>query len=311
MAGFVIIIGMLCVGICYLYGSMKGEEAVEKEKLDEVEKVCTTSRDAYEASRLIAQFMKPRRWVCRMDVCYYEKKRPEGITQKMWMADEEEPKGWSEDGIGFHECTFIRLCHYLGCEVIVRQVGSDFGTDETMYKQIKTSMRASFRRKKMSLIIPYKMEKGTLYMDIFGFLVTFILYMFTWHMFVFAFRLGYGPFQTKWAKRFHANTSLPPKDDAVTSSQDVISFLYRRCEELNLNTDERGLRRALDNVTPKLEEWIRVFHACGCELVIRKVADSDIGENLQDLYLFQNEVDIKRKQRYKKNKRLPAHLQVK
>lgn len=302
---------LIIAAASYTIGTLIGILDEYESKKIATKKVCDISRNAYEASQLIADFVRLRKWVCRMDVCYYEKKRPEGITQKMWMADEEEPKGWSEDGIGFHECTFIRLCHYLGCEVIVRQVGSDFGTDETMYKQIKTSMRASFRRKKMSLIIPYKMEKGTLYMDIFGFLVTFILYMFTWHMFVLAYRLGYGPFQTKWAKRFHANTSLPPKDDAVTSSQDVISFLYRRCEELNLETDERGLRRALDNVTPKLEEWIRVFHACGCELVIRKVADSDIGENLQDLYLFQNEVDIKRKQRYKKNKRLPAHLQVK
>lgn len=154
MAGFVIIIGMLCGGICYLYGSMKGEEAVEKEKLDEVEKVCTTSRDAYEASRLIAQFMKPRRWVCRMDVSYLNDR-----NERIWTSTGI-PNGWYDNGMGFYEIAFIRLCHYLGCEVIIRQVGSADKEDESMHDQVKTHMRESLRKTDVSTIYPYDKKKG-------------------------------------------------------------------------------------------------------------------------------------------------------
>lgn len=124
------------------------------------------------------------------------------------------------------------------------------------------------------------------------------------------YRLGYGSYQAEFAKKFHASTSLPPKDDASKSYQAVKSFLYSRCKERNLDIREKGLARAFENIDIKLEHWILVFHALGCEMVIRKVADSDIGENIEDLNQFQNEVDIKRKQYYKRNDRLPAHLQV-
>lgn len=157
MAGF-IVVGLICVAICYIVGSMRGETAANKQNLEEMEKVCETSRDAYEASRLIAKFMKPREWVCRMDVCYSDAMSPK--DGKLLWTFTELPNGWSKDGIGFHECTFIRLCHYLGCEVIVRQVGSDFGTDESMHNQVKTYMREKLRRKNISTVYPHDKKFG-------------------------------------------------------------------------------------------------------------------------------------------------------
>jgi len=113
-----------------------------------------------------------------------------------------------------------------------------------------------------------------------------------------AYRYGYGSHQAKYAKKFHASTSLPPRDDADKSARTVMSYLYRRCEEMNLDTKEKGIKRAFDNIE-YLHDWIRMFHAFGCEMVIRKVADSDIGENTKNLDQFQDEAEINWKKHYK------------
>jgi len=115
------------------------------------------------------------------------------------------------------------------------------------------------------------------------------------------YRLGYGSSQAEYAKKFHANTSLPPKDDVGESRRKVICYLYQRCRDMNLDIRETGLARALENLDVKLKCWIYFFHTLGCEMVIRKVADSDIGENTKDLNEFLNEIDDERRRYRKEN----------
>lgn len=109
------------------------------------------------------------------------------------------------------------------------------------------------------------------------------------------YRLGYGSAQSDYAKKFHANTSCPPPDDAIKSAKEVKSFLYDICWEMGIDKNEKGVDRAFGNVDKELANFIRYFHALGLELVIRKVADYDIEEVEQDLYEFQNEADLRLK----------------
>ncbi len=146
---------VVCVA-ALIYGTVKSEKQMEKIEIDKIEKECGTSRNAFEASELIGKFVEKRDWVCRFDVCYSNKVEIDGSFKRMWLP----PLGsgcWAFHGKGFVECTFIRLCHKLGCEVILRQVGTADGKDESEYEQVKTRMSEDHRRKNISMI--YSQDK--------------------------------------------------------------------------------------------------------------------------------------------------------
>ena len=156
----VFLIMLVCVLFCYIIGDEKGKKAANSREVRECEKECDTSHNAYRASRLIAQFIKPRSWVCRTDVCYAKITRDENV-ERVWLYNHMNmPYKWEKDGVGINECTFIRLCHYLGCEVIIRQVGSADKEDESMHDQVKTYMSEHLRRENISYVYPHNKKVG-------------------------------------------------------------------------------------------------------------------------------------------------------
>ena len=112
------------------------------------------------------------------------------------------------------------------------------------------------------------------------------------------YRIGFGLYQVFYAKKIHACTTCPPPDDAIESSREVMCFFYNRCREMKLDMSEQELKRALINAEKKLEDFCRLCHALGCEVVFQKVSNEDIGENTSDLKAFQDEADLRQKKFY-------------
>lgn len=93
----------------------------------------------------------------------------------------------------------------------------------------------------------------------------------------YAYRLGFGSFQATAAEKMKASTICPPPDDAIESSREIERFLYSIANETGANLSAGCIRNRLkDGMDTK--ELVRMCHALGCELVIRKVSDGDIEE---------------------------------
>lgn len=100
----------------------------------------------------------------------------------------------------------------------------------------------------------------------------------------------YGRWKYKGALLNHACTKVPPSDDARKSAKDIGSFLCRRTwthggmESLWGDADGRyGFHAGFvsDVVfghNRDVIEFIRLCHACGCEVVVREVDTKDIEE---------------------------------
>ena len=100
----------------------------------------------------------------------------------------------------------------------------------------------------------------------------------------------YGHWKYKGALLNHACTKVPPSDDARKAAKNIGSFLCKRTwthggmESLWADaTDRYGFQSGfVANVVfgnnRDIIEFIRLCHACGCEVVVREVDTKDIEE---------------------------------
>lgn len=93
----------------------------------------------------------------------------------------------------------------------------------------------------------------------------------------YAYRLGFGSFQATAAEKMRASTICPPPDDAIESSREIERFLHGIAREIGADLSADCIRNRLKDGMDT-EELVRMCHALGCELVIRKVSDTDIEE---------------------------------
>ena len=117
--------------------------------------------------------------------------------------------------------------------------------------------------------------------DFFGVMLLIIVGCVAWG-------LAYGYFQYKGALLNHACTKVPPSDDARKSAKDIGGFLCRRTwthggmETLWGNAPEQyGFQSGFVSGVvfgqqQEVIEFIRLCHACGCEVVVREVSTEDI-----------------------------------
>lgn len=124
--------------------------------------------------------------------------------------------------------------------------------------------------------------------DFFGVMLLIIVGCIVWG-------LAYGYFQYKGALLNHACTKVPPSDDARKSAKSIGGFLCKR-------TWTHGGMQTLWNDATELYgfqsgfvsgivfgknrdviEFIRLCHACGCEVVVREVDTKDIEEDPETL----------------------------
>lgn len=93
----------------------------------------------------------------------------------------------------------------------------------------------------------------------------------------YAYRLGFGSFQATAAEKMKASTICPPPDDAIESAREIERFLHGIAREIGADLSADCIRNRLKDGMDT-EELVRMCHALGCELVIRKVSDTDIEE---------------------------------
>lgn len=120
-----IAIVILLGGLSCLFGLLTGEYFHRKSLGEESGKICKTSRSSIEASKLAGTFLKRRDWVCRLDVCFssYHRKASGNMGREYLPAIIN--GWWAYSGTNADICRHIRLCHFLGCEFILRQIGSE------------------------------------------------------------------------------------------------------------------------------------------------------------------------------------------
>lgn len=137
MYGFIIVLvlALFFFFVGYLYGYLKEKRSAMKEDCV----ICITSNDTATAAKQIGLFLFHRDWVCRLHEWRYKGVKHEGICY---------PKAFYK-GHAISVVYLVRLCHLLGCKVIVRQVGS--GKDECE-EQIISNMRGSFYKRNKSQI---------------------------------------------------------------------------------------------------------------------------------------------------------------
>ena len=120
--------------------------------------------------------------------------------------------------------------------------------------------------------------------DFFGIMLLVIVGCVAWG-------LAYGYYQYKGALLNHACTKVPPSDDARESARSIGGFLSKR------TWTHAGMKTLWSDATERygfqegfvgdivfgqnqdVVEFIRLCHACGCEVVVREVDTRDIEEN--------------------------------
>lgn len=135
--GYLIILGIIFFSIGAIRGSLLNEKSAGT--------VCETSRNFRKSAKVMGEFLRKRSWVCRLDVCKTRPFRDVNGTVRRMRLPAIKATEWIYSGRGIGD--FVRICHFLGCEVILRQVGSVKEEDELEFTQIKTKMRPEFVNK--------------------------------------------------------------------------------------------------------------------------------------------------------------------
>lgn len=106
-----------------------------------------------------------------------------------------------------------------------------------------------------------------------GLLIALVGIVFLW---------GYNRQRKKLCQELHAAYQFPWPDDA-TKCQDAIQAFLRKAERnIAVPSDEMKIWESPDSSSSDINFFIRMCHALGCEIVIRRVADHDIEINPDD-----------------------------
>lgn len=106
-----------------------------------------------------------------------------------------------------------------------------------------------------------------------GVLIALIGIVFLW---------GYNRQRKKLCQELHAAYQFPWPDDA-TKCQDAVDGFLRKAERgITVPSDEMKLWEAPGSRSEDINFFIRMCHALGCEIVIRRVANRDIESNPDD-----------------------------
>lgn len=147
--------------ISFLCGIIKGRMNLNQSMKEDKGLVCELSHDSYKAMELIGSFLQRREWVCRLNVCYSDYVSIKGRIARVWLKPLNSCR-WAFHGKDFNLCTLHRLCNYLGCEMIVRQVGTGEQIKKDDPNRVQTKMREELRRKDLSLLYPYNKKEEDL-----------------------------------------------------------------------------------------------------------------------------------------------------
>lgn len=135
--GYLVILGIVFFSIGAIRGSLLNEKSART--------VCETNRNSRKSAKVMGEFLRKRSWVCRLDVCKTRPVRDANGTVRRISLPGIKATEWIYSGRGIGD--FVRICHFLGCEVILRQVDSVKEEDEAEFTQIKTKMRPDFVNK--------------------------------------------------------------------------------------------------------------------------------------------------------------------
>lgn len=95
---------------------------------------------------------------------------------------------------------------------------------------------------------------------------------------LFAYFITSALYQDWKARKLNICSHCPPSEDSYRSENRVNCFFEKLAEEKGINIDSfHEWKYAKDSA-----RFIRVVHALGCEMVIRKVSDEDIEEELEE-----------------------------
>lgn len=90
-------------------------------------------------------------------------------------------------------------------------------------------------------------------------------------------------FDRKLVRKMRACETIPPRNDANRSAEQMIGMLQRRMCKLNIQQKNhpKGYIRNFGSFTMNrtLSSFILMAHAVGCEVVLRAREDRDIEEN--------------------------------
>lgn len=90
---------------------------------------------------------------------------------------------------------------------------------------------------------------------------------------------GYNRHRKKLCQELHAAYQFPWPDDATTCQSAIDLFLYNAQKSIAEPSEESLLWKMPDRRSEDINFFIRMCHALGCEIVIRRVADHDIEED--------------------------------
>lgn len=90
---------------------------------------------------------------------------------------------------------------------------------------------------------------------------------------------GYNRHRKRLCQELHAAYQFPWPDDATTCQMAIDRFLCDAQKSIAEPSEESLLWKMPDRRSEDINFFIRMCHALGCEIVIRRVADHDIEED--------------------------------
>lgn len=90
---------------------------------------------------------------------------------------------------------------------------------------------------------------------------------------------GYNRHRKKLCQELHAAYQFPWPDDATTCQRVIDRFLCDAQKSIADPSEESKLWKMPDRRSEDINFFIRMCHALGCEIVIRRVANHDIEED--------------------------------
>lgn len=97
----------------------------------------------------------------------------------------------------------------------------------------------------------------------------------------------YGRYKVKAAVELKACVKIPPCDDADRSVKSMVSFICKRMYALGfpgMGSDGFSMLDTFDpDMKREMTKFVKMCHACGCEVVVRQVANYDIEEQSNEV----------------------------
>lgn len=145
---------IVTVTICFLCGISKGEKKAKTFRKTETGNVCVADRDSLKATEQISMFLDRRKWVCRWNVCHTQMIRQANGSYRRTCLNPLENRFNGNCYINKVSLySLVRLCHFLGCDITFRQVGSSKDSDNGEY--ILTHMKERLRNTSIDITYPY------------------------------------------------------------------------------------------------------------------------------------------------------------